>query len=567
MAQLAPLRRRDEQGMALAYAVLIVVAIVGLTSVIMVNARASEEEARLTADRVITQPHVQSAITGFRMALGARLATEADGFTLSPADMVRLAPSTGTAADFVTTTAQLPLEYRTVGGVWQRQDARTMTPVTEHPMPAVAFHATASADPQTCQRLGLAARSCRDDLHGFWQVYRIELPDRTALDANGNVVAYFRAWLQSVDASSRPVGAVTSPTVVRAELRPGRFADYQLISDGQIQFGHGAEISGPVHSNGFELGRNHLTGVDPATTAIAVRDGVDCTGSGSLSTAEGAINMPSSFVCATQQDTNRFISFLRVFDELEQLTADASAGLSGSLVLPTVDRPGVPGRLTAWRAQLRGTHVRFTSPDGAVRNVPAGSGTTGVLVEDDLVIEGGDLDGRMTIGARRVGAGSANIYVTGDVNKNTTRPGRTFGLIAQGDIVVEPQRRGSGWSCPTTLRAAMIAASGGLTIPPQYTTPEIQPDPPQCDEALIVDGSVAGHRSPNLQWQWDGWDDPVNYPGRWAGYANRQYRWDTRLLSSPPPYFPLTGTWQAVSVRIGNVDCYAGDRRADARCR
>ncbi|MCW2961291.1 MAG: hypothetical protein JWM25_1104 [Thermoleophilia bacterium] len=575
MADVRTPARSSESGIALVYAIFIVAAVAGMTGVVMVNARASEEEARLTSDRVLTQPHVQSAITGYRMALGSRLASEADGFTLSVADMVRLAPSSATASEFVTQAAQLPAEYRAVAGVWQKSSATRIDPVPSYPMAAVAFHAPATADAATCSRLGLDPAGCASNLHGFWQVYRIELPDRTSLDSNGNVTVYFRAWLQSVDRSSRPTGDVSGATVVRAELRPGRFADYQLISDGQIQFGRGAVISGPVHSNGFELARDHLDETTVrAGSSIVVRDDVRCSTGGSLSTAEGAIDVASGGVgCATFPDSNRFISFLRVFDELDQLATDAAAGRTDVIVLPAVERPGVPGREHAWEAWLEGNRLRFRSPTGTVRTIPAGTGSTAILVEDDILLHGGDLEGRVTIAARRLDRGSANIYIDGNVNPNTTRPGRTLGLIAQGDIVIDMEGGTSGGSTPTIdcrvtiIRAAMIAAAGGLTIPTQYTTSTIQSRPPQCREPLLVDGSVAGHRSPNLQWQWAGWDDPVNYPGRWVGYWDREYRWDTRLLSSPPPYFPLTGTWQAVSVRVGNVDCYAGGRRFDARCR
>ncbi|MCW2924821.1 MAG: hypothetical protein JWM98_2225 [Thermoleophilia bacterium] len=571
---IAPTRRDGESGIVLIYAVLLVAAIGGLTAVLMINARASEGEARLTSERVLTQPHVQSAITGFRMALGARLATEADGYTLTVDDMRRLAPSDTSASDFVTSGSALPAEFRTVAGVWQKVDANTMAPATKYPMVAVAYHSAATADPATCARLGVAATSCNGSLHGFWQPYRVELPDRTSLDANGNVVVYFRAWLQAVDAGSRPVGRVSNPTVVRAELRPGRFADFQLISDGQIQFGRGAVISGPVHSNGFQLDLDNLRASQSAADAsINVRSGARCSNAGSLSSATGTIVLPRSTSCPSHAGTNRYISFLRVFDELDQLEADARIPGTEAVVLPAVDYAGIPARQHAWQAWLLGDHVRLQSPSGQVRNVPAGTGSTGILVQDDIVLHGGNLEGRVTIGARRTGAGSADIYIDGDVNPNVKRAGRTLGLIAQGDIVIDMEG-GTGSShtpntdCDvTTIRAAMIAASGGLTIPSRYTTDEVQPSPPQCDKTLLVDGSVAGHRSPNLQWQWDGWDDPANYPGRWAGYWDREYRWDTRLLSAPPPYFPLTGTWQAVSVKIGNVDCYAGDRRSDAHCR
>ncbi|MCW2973334.1 MAG: hypothetical protein JWN72_1607, partial [Thermoleophilia bacterium] len=563
-------RQREEDGMVLVYALVLVVATTVIIALMMLNSNQSARSSRAANNRVLTYPHVQNALTRFRMALGARLATDADGYTLSLADLTKLAPSAATAPGFISSGNELPPEFRAVAGVWSKTTPTTIAAASGFPMQALAYHEPATVSADACSALGMSTATCNERVHGFWQVYRVEMPDHTSLDSNGNVVVYLRAWLQAVDANLKPTGPVAEASVVRAELRPGRFADFQLISDGPIKFGRGATISGPVHSNGFDNSDTYAAdgtvhdSSGAAAVAVDVAPGVACGDSAAISSAQGRINKPGGVQCPSTENTNRFLSFLRVFDELDILEADSRRPGTAAIQLPGYDQAGVAAQKTAWQAWLEGNRIRMLSPTGETRIIPAGTGTTAVLVQDDIVLHGGDLDGRVTLAARRIDAGTANIYIDGNVNDgtrnaNVSLPGRTLGLIAQGDIIIDMQ--GGTGSAPvvdcrvTFIRAALLAASGGVTIPPQYTVPQTQPGPPQCDQQLTIDGSIAGHRAPNMNWAW-----PSNDGTAWAGYDKRSYKWDTRLLSSPPPYFPLTGTWQAVNVRPGNVDCYAGSR-------
>jgi hypothetical protein len=187
----------------------------------------------------------------------------------------------------------------------------------------------------------------------------------------------------------------------------------------------------------------------------------------------------------------------------------------------------------------------------------AGSGSGAVLFKDDVIVEGGNMTTRFTVAASRPNAGSASIYIRGNVNPSVTAPGRTLGLIAQGNVVID--MIGTAGACNVTLvRAAIVAAAGGVTIPPEFATQQIQKDQPRCSAGLVIDGSIAAHRPPLLYWKW--------VDGTWTGYDDRRYKWDKRLINATPPYFPLTGNWQATSVREANVDCYAGGRKLDAKC-
>jgi hypothetical protein len=162
----------------------------------------------------------------------------------------------------------------------------------------------------------------------------------------------------------------------------------------------------------------------------------------------------------------------------------------------------------------------------------------------------------VTIAARRSRGGAATVFVDGDIRKGD-QTSSSIGLLAEGNIVI--------WQSPsnpcavTTVQAAMVAATGGITIPPQYTSDEIQPTAPRCAQTLTLTGSFAGHRPPTMEWRWD--HGETGFVGR------RQYTWDQKLKRNPPPFFPLTGTWQPFNVRGANVDClFAANRRDDPEC-
>ena len=98
-----------------------------------------------------------------------------------------------------------------------------------------------------------------------------------------------------------------------------------------------------------------------------------------------------------------------------------------------------------------------------------------------------------------------------------------------------------------------------MTIPTSYTTDEVQSTAPRCGQAVSLDGSIAGHRPPTLVWTWPG--------GYAAGFTGRRtYSWDEQLKRNPPPFFPLTGTWQPFNVRDANSDCLVS-RATDPECR
>ncbi|MCW2922443.1 MAG: hypothetical protein JWL76_2317 [Thermoleophilia bacterium] len=536
--------RTGEQGVILIWAIIAiaVMAVVAVTFSMLSNG--TIERSKSKSERALSYPHVQSSVTKLGVALQADLASDTDNYGLSAADLATLGPA---GAANVATAAGIPTQFRTVGGVYRHGPGSTF--VYAGALPVVAYHETASLTSAQCAALGVTP--CDTSLHGFWQIYRVELPDVASTTSIGQVVYYVRTW---VGPASGSYGS--DATVVRIATRPGRFADYQLISDGTVHFRAGAKINGPVHSNGFDTA-DPATGGVSTPYAIKAEPGVNCSSDGSLTTARKTIVTGASSGCPKQENTNRYITFLRVQTQLDDMAADA-ATRPDVYMYPTVDNTALAPLEHAYHIQFSGGSFRVKPPFGGWGGwQSAGSGAGAVLFKDDVIVEGGDMTTRFTVAASRPNEGSASIYIRGNVNANVTAPGKTLGLIAQGNVVIDMQ--GTVGACNVTMvRAAIVAAAGGVTIPPEYATQQIQTGQPRCGTEFVIDGSIAAHRPPLLYWKW--------VDGTWTGYDDRRYKWDKRLINATPPYFPLTGSWQATSVREANIDCYAGGRKLDANC-
>ncbi len=544
MSPLDVTRRRGEQGIVLIWAIIAiaVMAVIAVSFSMLSSGTLSRSKSK--TDRALTTPHVQSAVTKLGIALQSDLASESDNFTLSAAELETLGQA---GIDNVASAAEMPTQFRSQGGVWRHGAGSSLVQVGA--LPVITYHESASLTAAECSSLGVSP--CDTPLHGWWQIYRIELPDVNSTTTVGQVVYYVRTWVGPANGSTG-----SDATVVRVATRPGRFADYQLISDGTIIFRDGASINGPVHSNGFDTA-DPATGGASTPYAIYTPPGVHCSADGSLTTARKSINTAAGAGCPEQANTNRYITFLRVETQIAEIAADAPSR-PDVYRFGQIDNSALEPLEHAYHVRFSGGNVQVNPPGGAGWSTYSpGSGNGAMLFEDDVVLEGGNLPTRFTIAASRPNGGAASIYISGNVNPGVTAAGKTLGLIAQGNIVLL-MGNGAGACDVTLVRAALVAAAGGLTIPPEYATQQIQDGAPHCGTPLRIEGSIAAHRPPLLYWKW--------VDGSWAGYDDRIYIWDKRLINATPPYFPLTGTWQATSIREANIDCYAGGRVNDANC-
>lgn len=548
--------------------IMMVVVAALVASITIMNSRSAERSADASR-RVSNDATIQSAVTRVTYALQNDLASEEDFYVLSGADLVELMERSGAQARVMSASSLpgLPAELLRVDRVWEHDDASGQHRLVPAPasLDGAVVQETMSVPPSACASAGLPASACAmGDMASYWQVYRVNMPDITGNEPP-NVVLYLRSFIGSIRAR-----AWSKASYARVELRPGRFADFQQISDGNTRIGPGASINGPVHSNGFSDGSFSTVQQAPTTADswIWMDGGASCSGpDATLSITKGVIQ--SAGGCTVLGQTGQTISFLRAIDAIETIRTAAANGRPSARVFNGTGRRGEETRReaydTAWTVRINGNTASISYPDGRrAGTVPLRRVNAFVFDEDVRVSGTAAPDVRITIAAERDGGAAASIFIDGDLRKGNDRTS-SLGLIAQGDIVLWMERSRAGQSCPVHhVQAGMVAATGGITIPTRYTTNELQTTAPACGD-IIVDGSVAGHRPPTLVWGWRA-DTGAIFE---AGYdGTRQYMWDQQLKRNPPPFFPLTGTWQAFQIREANSDClFKAPQQSDPRCR
>lgn len=568
------MRERRERGSALIGAIIMVVVVGALVGSVTMMSSRSAERSRDASRRVNNDATIQTAVTRMTYALQNDLATIDDFYVLTRADLVELMEITGSQATVhePASLPGLPPSLRQVDRVYEHVLEAGTHSLREVPRELAALDGAVVREPMmvppsACVSSGLPPAACASgDLASYWQVFRVDQPDITGTEPP-NVVVYLRSFMGSAAARSW-----TKASHARVELRPGRFADFQQISDGNTRIGAQATISGPVHSNGLADGSFSTVQEAPTSAAswIWMDDGASCVGQkATLSITRGVIRVPSGSTCTTLGETGQTISFLRAIDSIDSIRTARARGRDSARTFSAGSLRGAQTKLepydTAWDVTLSGTTAAVRYPNGgAYGTIPLDRVNAFVFDEDVKVRGTAAPDVRITIAAERSGGAAASIFVDGDLRKGDDRSS-SIGLIAQGDIILWMENGAKGLSCPVdVVQAAMVAATGGVTIPTKYTTNEVQTTAPECG-TVIVDGSVAGHRPPTLVWRWRA-DNGTTYA---AGYdTRRDYRWDEQLKRNPPPYFPLTGSWQAFQVREANTDCLFDEgRKRDPRCR
>lgn len=547
-----PRRRSTEAAIALPIVVVLSVVamalMVGATSYSL--GRLDDHDRR--RDRVVAMPVLDSALTRIKLGLEQNLLAEHRDYRPTDQQLQRLVAGGTTGHGASTSGAQL------IPG----------SPV-QPPIPAGMPNFT-------------VRENGPDGISGFWQMLHVFSPEYHDTSDEGVVVVYLRAWNAPTNAPAQG----TEPRLVRAEFRPGRFADYQAVIDGPILFGQGAALNGPIHSNGFADERfNFRDALLGTTDRVATIDNarVACTGAAQITTATGNVETTAFPGCPVEQNTGRFVNLLaaeEAFTRIRKACAERVSNvrcydqaLFGSSV-PSSLAQRQPD-LRGYRVHLNGTSLRVSAYEidwtsesprhiNFTHTIPTPRGSTTVLYFADNVLVEGTTVGRVTIAARKPGewspnveSGSANIYLTDDTHDQGGSS--VLGLMAQGGVILDAIKRPNGtYECIDRVSAGIVAMSGTLTIDPRYTTRLYQSGGPQCGP-IDIDGSLAAHRSPVLYWTW------ANRAGH-AGYSRRDYRWNRNLRRNPPPYFPTTDTWEARHVRPVNVDCFSGGRIVDQDC-
>lgn len=538
---------------------LIVIATI-LTVTVSISLLDSSNRSAARGERVGLQATLDAGSRAYSRALAIGDVSERTRYAMTQATATSVIPPGSIVLR--DTDASVATKYRLGPGDGVHE--RIGTPVTS----VLVHDFAASADPTVNERF--VVRSPIDaTTSSFWQVVRVEIP--TSIVSGSRLAVYIRAWRGSNDGVH-----ASRERVVRLELSAGYFSDYQMLVNSSVVFGGGALINGPIHSNGT----SETPGVSAGSHTVARGSGgVSCGGGASVTTGVGTIDLPPS--CNPSSATGTFIDFGRVgssFDRIESQCAVTTADAINCY-------PPVSGRYTVG---LYPTFVRIIRPSGVTTDLPTSTGAVVVLMfQDDISISGSG-SGRVTIAARHP-AGTSNraaeINITGDVTMPMTVPRRdVLGLMAEGHIIIDlptpvffqpstcwgtrdvfnpptspTDMKSRPGSVVRTIQAALIAATGGVRMPVEWTTYARPVLTPYCDR-VHINGAIASHYAPVLEWSW------TNFYK--AGFEHREYTWDPTLRENPPPYFPLTRTWQAETTKDANLDCLrGGSRPLDWTCR
>lgn len=530
-------------------ALLLVAAMAMVAISVTIKQNVSGVNAR--AERAVTTPVVDAAVTKYRNALQADAIGDFNDFQIDSENQATLGvvvPSTGPVVPGVSPVFAEPASDKGRAGRWQ------------------VVH-TIAPNP----------------------------PDQVDL------IVYLKAWSvanKDIPASVEEDVAASRPRYVRISFRPGFLSNYQLVANGTIKFVDGATIDGPIHSNGFP---------DPEQTSsvpeeqIWATGAVSCTSSAVITTTVHKIN-PSLAACNPREETGTYVNLLNTEDSFVAIQRACMRAPAKSKATcfnePIIMRHPMfeggsalfGGKFTAdfgiYEVRLDGDRalvgVRLldptTSKAGPTTRIvtPTGQPSTGfdsgwtvvdlkkskALFFADTVAVSGKATVPVTIAARKpmittdstgdamaeedgASTGAANIVIVGNTFSETEKG--VVGLVSQGDVVLEQIKKyeDSGYPCITNLNAAVIAATGALTVDPRADTEAAPSNRKACPERLVFNGSVAAHRAPVMFIDWG----TVKF-----GFPQRTYQFDETLVNNPPPFFPYSGRWDARKVVAANDD-------------
>lgn len=481
-------------------------------ALVAANSR-SRDANRTRSDRVQGLGPTDTAISTYRFALQARKASDATGWV---PDLAGLTSIVGDDAKVFSNTLAGPY------AVVDTDPANGYVPV--HGRLTVSIGTTAARE--------------------FWQIYRVQPPDG---GSDRDLRVWFRAWTGNADPTTgipRPDTASSNARMVVATFRQGRFSDFQMLANGPIRFDTGGVIRGPVHSNGYLDGVTKVPDDMPTARVFADTDAtITCPAAGAaVTTASGTVSLPASCpLIGDGQPTGRYVSFQGLSKTFTEMAARC---------YPTGDVYCFTTGLATYNVELLNRNVRVNGIDWPLDR--ADRTITAVLLDGNVRIRGMSR-GRLTVAAYnrgRVGAAPSMITIERNVgtpvnaqNVAQTR-GESLGLFAQGDIVATPENCAN----MNLIHGVLISGSGSFTIGRERMSAQPPtPTPTPCPR-LVLSGAVASNSAPQLSWRW---------PDRGAatGFSERTYVWDTALRDAPPPYVPVTGTWESASWKNADTSC------------
>lgn len=515
-------RHHGEAGLAIASAILLVVIVTIVLSVVVSHMTGQAGSSKRHSARTASLDAAGAGVQALQQALVAGQnadvpgVKQGDGFSIDPASLSAAAAVTGGQ---VVPNASLPYQLTKEDAAYGGMPTAVRGPVQP------------------------------DGSRQVWQVVQALAPSGTS----PWLTLYVRAWTETGN------GSVSEAAVMKARLKPGSLADFQLLSDTPIKLETGATLNGRVHSNGsideWSPPPPPPPNADDVPLRIWTHGPVVCQSTGgvkpTITTARGSINIAAAGGCDVRDNTGEFVPLDSARDSVVRMRGRSAA--AGSDVVAIGDK-GANMTTTPATAVIGATTVRVTYPGQAARTIstPAGDPMAIVFDRDVRVTSTAPTTARLTIAtwsAGVVGRPAPSITIASSITRANPSAGpRALGLLAEKDIVIDPTSS-SGY--PQTIQAALYAMTGGVRLPLQYTTPTRVTAPtnfyPPVRPSLNVLGSITSHSSIALRWSWG---------TQWIGYTARQYSWDPWLATYPPPYWPAINPWEIVDQTEANADCY-----------
>ena len=516
-----PERRANERGSAIVGAIALMVLGALLVSAVFTMLDRSDERSKSRAQRAASVAVVDHALASYEYALESNITDETASFLLSQSAMTKLA------------------QYRP--GMKPVSNATFGADFKQHGLDATMM-------PNASTRWSMSIDQ-PDGTTGWWQAIAV-LPPR---GGSPNLILYLRTWLSTGNEKSTVIG---DPRLIRADLRPGRFSDYQILVDGPLTLGDGLTINGRVHTNGYPdayLVDQLVSAGRPMKLYSGSPPPPTCTAGAGFSTATGLIENKGGCVVTSGpqpkylENTGERYDLLRGSNHLKMLET----------LCNTRVRCGTGSG--PWNVVLGGSTMTATSPNGSLPPVNAAGGAV-VYLTGKVRLSGMLTSGQLTIGVGNSSGFNVNGSATVDLIGNGTIGASTsgnavLGLVVEGDVI---PRIDEGY-CPAGLNAAVVSASGTLGIPPQFRVPSPPSGAlPTCGGTFKFTGSLGTHYMPLARMAWTN--------GAVVGYTNRTYRYDPRLLTTAPPMFPTTGPWQTSTWKDADPRCLSAANISDAEC-
>lgn len=402
-------------------------------------------------------------------------------------------------------------------------------------------------------------------------------------DGTGKVKGTYTLYIQpgsdgsgvtTVRSKAVPVGSPTISRTVEAKIGAPSFSTYAVVSNSELWFGSTEVADGGVHSNvGVKMDGVNNSSV---TSSKATYVPSSSSGNGSGTTRPGvwcdvAITNPN---CATRSTQSwRYpvpsVDFNKITTDLCSLkkTATNNQASNACSQRPARTDSYLPPRNTSFNDAIgylitlnnngtytlsnvnneRDTRSNYSSAlsTSLVASNIAIPNSGVIFVEDNVWVrsEASGFDGRVTIASARLAVSGSTVATIADnlLYADKYSGNDSIGVIAEYNIDVAPYV-----PAPLEINAALIAQTGRVQFRPRYnyngasTVGYIDPT-----KNLTFFGSVAS----NLQWTWSWIRCSSQSTSCWSGFEYNETKYDENLRYNPPPYFPVTTTYDILQWR------------------